>query len=132
MRKLRIAKMPYRLVLERRQSLLDRASNLRRIRRHGRLEARDDLTLRPDQELREVPLNVAASLRIRGLVRQILVKRRLVVALHRNLRHHRELHVVLGLAERFDFLIRSWLLGAKIVGWNADDHEAAVVVLLIN
>src|SRR5712692_4012594 len=121
------------LPLQRSQRTFNRRRHFRRVGRYGRLKARKDLSIRPHEELRKIPLDIsAAGLWIRRLVRQILIQRRLVVALHGNFGHHRELHVVFGLAEGLDLLVRAWFLRAKIVRGNSDDHEAAVLVLLVN
>ncbi len=64
------------------------AYHLWRIRRHGRLEAGDWLSVARDEELGEVPLNLATDV---GRRREVLVERRLIVALYRDLRHHRKL-----------------------------------------
>src|ERR1700730_2031661 len=90
------------LTLQRTQRTLNRGGHFRRVRSYLGLEARKNLPVRSDQKLRKIPLNISAGLRIRRLVRQKLIQRRLVVALHRNFGHHRELHVVFGLTERLD------------------------------
>src|ERR1700722_9819050 len=117
--------------LLRRQRLLDRRRHFGRIRRYFRLKPRHDLPVATDQKLREVPLDVAARRRIRRLVRQILIQRRRVVALHRNFRHHRKRHAVFRRAERLDLGVRSRLLRAKIIRRNSDDHESLVFELLV-
>src|SRR6266403_3574071 len=120
------------LALQRGQRIFDRSRNFWRVRRHLRLKTRDDLTVRPDQKLREIPLNVAASLGIDSFVRQVLIERSLIIALHGNLGHHREGYAVLRLAKGLDLLIRSRFLGPKIVRRNPYYHKAAILVLLIN
>src|ERR1700688_1000570 len=119
------------LTLQRSQRTLNRGGHFRRVRSYLRLKAREDLPVRSDQKLRKIPLNISAGLRIRRFVRQKLIQRRLVVALHRNFGHHWELHVVFGLAEGIDLLVRARLLRAKIIRGNSHDHESPVLVLLI-
>src|SRR5260370_15221011 len=79
--------------LERSQRLFDRGRYLRRIRSYVRLETRNHAPIRADEELREIPLNLAARLRIHGLVHQELIERSDVIALPRHLGHLSERHV---------------------------------------
>ncbi len=115
-----------RLWLQRR---LDRRDHLWRIRRHIRLKASDRLSVAGDEEFGEVPLNLAANV---GRRSEVLIERRLIVALYRDLRHHRKLHVELGAAELFDLCIGPGLLVAEVVRRHADDHQALVLVLLVD
>ena len=116
---------------ERGKGLFNRGGHLRRIRSDFGFEASDDAAVRPDEELGEIPLNLAAGLRVRGFIGQELVERCYVVALDGNLGHHRKGDVIFGGAERFDFLIRTRLLGAKVIRGDAHDDETPVFVLFI-
>src|SRR5277367_3234079 len=86
------------------QRRLDRGNHLLRIRRNVRLEARQNMPVRTNQKFREVPLNFAARLWMRGFVGKELVQRRFVAAFNAYFRHHRKSYVVFARAERFDFL----------------------------
>src|ERR1700679_4119291 len=108
---------------------VNRRDHLWRIRRHGRLKASDRLSVACDEELREVPLNLAANV---GRRSEVLVERRLIVALYRDLRHHRKLDVELAAAELFDRCIGAGLLVAEVVRRQADNHQALVLVLLVD
>src|ERR1700679_446331 len=91
---------------------LKRRDHLWRIRRHGRLKASDRLSVARDEELGEVPLDLAANV---GRGCEVLVERRLIVALYRDLCHHRKFHVKLGAAELFDLSIAAGLLVGEVV-----------------
>src|ERR1700679_42519 len=114
------------LLLQRR---LDRRDHHWRIRRHGRLKASDRLSVARDEELGEVPLDLAADV---GRRSEVSVERRLIVALYRDLRHHRKLHVELAAAELSDLCIGAGLLVGEVVRRHADDHQAFVLVLLVD
>src|SRR5205807_10204760 len=60
---------------ERGQRLFDGGHYLRRIRSHLGLEAHDNVPVRANQELGEIPLNLSARLRIHSFVRQELIER---------------------------------------------------------
>src|SRR6267142_4093974 len=109
------------LALQRGQRIFDRPRNFWRVGCHLRLKTRDDLPVRPDQKLRDIPLNVAASLGISSSVRQVLIERSLIIALHGNLGHHREGYIVFRLAKGLNLLVCSRFLSAKIVRWNPND-----------
>src|SRR5215475_14408189 len=106
-----------RLLLQRR---FNRCGHFGRVRSDFRLEARDRIAIAIEEELGEVPLDIAREFWIGGLVSQEGVKRRLVVTLDRDFRHHRERYVVLRAAEFLDFLVSARLLPAEVVGWDAD------------
>ena len=53
---------------ERGKGLFNRGGHLRRIRRDLGFETSDDATVRADEELGEIPLNLAAGLRVRGYI----------------------------------------------------------------
>src|SRR6202012_1623205 len=57
--------------------------------------------------------------------------RRLILAYHRNLSHHGKRHVVFVVAELLDLVIGPRFLLGKIVGWNPNNDEPAILVLLI-
>src|SRR3977135_1959409 len=57
------------------QRLLDRCGHLWRIRRDFWFETSDDPAIRADEKLGEVPLNLAARLRMGRFVREELIER---------------------------------------------------------
>src|SRR6201999_2535981 len=71
------------------------------------------------------------NLRIDRLVGQENVEWSLILACHRDLSHHGKRHVVAVVAELFDFVVSARLLLGKIVGWNADNDQSAILVLFI-
>src|SRR5690606_16339265 len=81
---------------------LDRLLDLGRRRLGGRVEARDDVALLVDDELREVPLDVARRLGTDLLLGQPGVERGARVTVHVDLREHREGDAVLEAAELLD------------------------------
>src|SRR6516225_10925885 len=95
------------------QLRLDALDDLGLIRAEVGLEAGDDLTVSADQELLEVPGNVAAGLRIGVLARQILVQRADALALDDDLGQHREADLVVVLAELGDLGVGAGLLLAE-------------------
>ena len=69
-----------------------------------RREAGDDLAVAADEELLEVPADVAGVALGVGGRRELLVQRVAVVAVHLDLLGERERHVVVGAAERLDLV----------------------------
>jgi exopolysaccharide production protein ExoQ len=110
---------------------LDGSRNLGRVGSDGRFEAFHRLAVAVEQKLGKVPLDVAANLRVHRLIRQEGVERRLIFTQYTDLGHHGKSHVVLVAAERFDLRIGARLLRSEVIGRNADDHQAAVLVLFI-
>ena len=83
--------------------------------------ATDDFAVAADEELLEVPLDRAGVGRV---FREVLVERRLAVAVDLDLLEQVEINAVLGRAERGDLLGRAGFLAAELVTGNADDREA--------
>src|SRR5262249_15741908 len=78
------------------ECLSDRAANLGALGLDQRGEALDDLAVAPDEELLEVPADVAGVTFGVGRWSELLVERVPAVAVHLDLLGHRELHVVAG------------------------------------
>jgi hypothetical protein len=94
-------------------------------------EAPDDLAGARDEELLEVPGDVAGGALGVGRRRQLLVDGVAVVAVHVDLLEEREAHAVGGRAELLDLLRRARLLAHELVAREADDREAPVAVGLL-
>ena len=114
------------------QCRFDGGDDLGRVGCDGRLEAGDGFAVAIEDEFGEVPLDVAADLRIDGLVGEVLVERGLVGALDGDLGHHGEGYVVFFAAEGLDLGVGAGLLIGEVVGGDADDDEAAVLVLFVD
>src|SRR4051812_9764609 len=84
-----------------------------------------------DQELGEVPLDRLDAEQARGFRRQPLVQRVRVAAVDVDLGHHREAHAVVALAELADLRIAARILRAELVAGEADHHQPAVLVGLV-
>src|SRR5262245_42949634 len=106
------------------ERLLDGTDQVGVLRLDQRREALDDLAVAPDQELLEVPTDVAGVAFAVGGGRELLVQRVTTVAVHLDLLRDRELHVVTRRAERADLLGCAGLLRAELVARDADDGEA--------
>ncbi len=113
------------------RGLLNGGSDLRRVRRDFGIEAREDFAVRADEKLGEIPTDIAAGLRINRFVGEVLIQRSHIAALDGDLGHHRKGDMVFGGAEGLDFLVGAGFLAAEIVGGDADDDEAAVLVFFI-
>lgn len=74
-----------------------------------------------------VPLNLAANVGFRS---EVLVERRLIVALYRDLSHPRKLHVKLGVATLGS---QQWWrsLVSEVVRRHADAYQPLALVLLV-
>src|SRR5687768_242073 len=92
-----------------------------------RSESPHYLAVPADEELVEVPRDIAAEAGIGLLVRQESVKRMLVASGDGDLREHRESNVVLQRAEVLDFLLGARLLSHEVVGGEAEHDEAPVL-----
>src|SRR5258708_27811002 len=114
------------------QRLLNRRDGFFRVRRNARLETGDGAAVASDKELGEIPLDLAADLRVAAFVGQKGVERRLVVALDRDFGHHGEFDVVFPAAKRLDFLVGAGFLSAEIIGGNAAADHAAVSLFLLD
>src|SRR5271170_4323106 len=86
-----LARNSLRLLLE---GTLDCCDHFRRLRSHVGLEAGDRIAVAVEEELGEVPLDLAAEFGVSGLVGEEDVERGLVVAGNGNLRHHGKANVV--------------------------------------
>ena len=96
-----------------------------------RAEARD-LAPGGDEELLEVPLDVAVAAVGVGHGGELGVERVAPVAVHLDLLGQRERDAVGGGAERGDLLGAARLLSAELVARHAEDREALVGVLLVH
>ena len=132
-----------------RQFGLDRSDQRRIVRGDARRKARGDAAVLGDDELLEVPEHfrvlggrhaVAAKLftelgrrpmLFRLRLDQFGIERLLAVAGHVGLAEQWEGHTVIGGAELDDFLVRTGLLRAEIVGGKAQHLETLVLVLVI-
>src|SRR5262245_49351647 len=112
-----------------RQHALNALGHLGRLRRHRGLKALDDLAVRTDQELGEIPLDVARKGGIRS--RELGIERVAVGAVDLDLVEQREGHIVLGRAELLDLLVGPGLLGAELVAGEAEHREALALVFLL-
>ena len=63
---------------------------------------------------------------------QVLIKRRLVVSLDRNLDVQGKVTLYFPSAKGLDFFVGAGFLGAEVVGRKANDHKALGFVLVIN
>src|SRR5438105_265761 len=86
------------------QCRLDRFDDFRIIRLGSRLESTDHVAFLINNELREVPGDLALVVRLLG---QIGVQRIDAIPLDDDLRHHRERHAVFALAELLNLLVRA-------------------------
>ncbi len=96
------------------------------------LEAGDGVAVFVEEELGEVPLDFAGEFGVGGVAGEELVKRGLVVAGDGELGHHGEAHVVLFGAEGLDLFVGAGFLAGEVVGGDANDDEAAGLVLLVD
>ena len=55
-----------------------------------------------------------------------------VAAVHVDLAEHRKFDAVVDLAELFDFCLRAWLLCAKLVAGESEDHKPLVFVFFVD
>jgi len=92
-----------------------------------RVEAGDDVPLAIEQELVEVPGDLARKLRVRRLVREERVEGMDGLALHGDLREHRERDTVRQAAKALDLGFRSWLLPHEVIRWETEYLESAIV-----
>lgn len=99
-----------------------------RIRLMVRHVVLDDLAVAVDEELGEVPRDVAA-VQLRVLA-HVLVHWHAAWSVDRNLLEEWERHVVLG-DELLDGRSILWLLTAELVAWNSVDFQALVLVLFV-
>ena len=89
----------------------------------------DHLALAADEELFEVPLDVA---RDAGLGRrEIAIERMAVGAIHVELGAHGERDAIGRAAELCDLLLRTWFLRTKLIARETDDGEILVVQLAL-
>src|SRR5260370_12163497 len=108
----------------------DGLNHVRRIRRGARLEAFKNFPVAANNELGEIPLDVASE---RGVyARQGDVERVALLSVHVNFIEERESDVVFAGTELLDFFVRSRFLGAKLVTGKSKHNEAFVFVLLID
>src|SRR5207244_3977483 len=106
-----------------RERLLDRVDDLGSLREHQRREARDDVAVAADEELLEVPADVAGvALGVGGLGER-LVQRVATLAVDLHLLGEREGHAVVRLAERLDLVGRTRLLLTELVARDPDHVE---------
>ena len=98
-------------------------------RRHLRLEAGEDFTLLADEELREVPLDVACAVVTRRFARQVAVEIASAVAVDFDLGEQREGCAVLRLRELPDLVVRSGLLRPELVARKAEYAEPGVALM---
>src|SRR5580765_60868 len=99
------------------KKLLDIACDRRRL--GVRRVALDHLSVAVDEEFGEVPFDRFGPQQSGLLLLEILVERRGGVAVHVDLREHRERHAVIDLAEGFDLRLGSWLLLAELIAGKA-------------
>lgn len=92
------------------ESLLNGRNEFFVLRFRAGAEAIDDPALAVNEKLVEVPTYRTGKIRIGPFVRQITVKRVLVLALDADLRKHGKGDIVLETTERLYFLVGSWLL----------------------
>src|SRR5262245_55582617 len=114
------------------ERLADRVADLGARRLDARVEARPHAAVLPDQELGEVPLDVAGAVGLRLLAREPGVERRAIGAVHLDLREHREGDAVARLAERLDLGLGPRLLPPELVAREAEHGEAVAQVLVVD
>src|SRR5688572_6591880 len=88
------------------QSLLDRTHDLVVLGLDERREASDDFTVAADEELLEVPPDVAGVAFAVGDRGELLIQLVAIVAVHFDLLRERERHAVARAAERLDLVRR--------------------------
>ncbi len=101
------------------------------LRLHLGPETRDDLAGARDEELLEVPGDVARSAVGIGCRRQLLINGMTVVPVHVDLLEEREAHPIRGGAELLDLLWCSRLLSHELVAREANNGESTVGVGLL-
>src|SRR5262249_56156968 len=104
------------------EPVLDRAHESRVVGSRGRTEAAHHLAVGGHEELLEVPLDVARLALVVGEHGELLVERVAAVAVHLDLREHRERDAVARLAERRDLVRGTGLLGTELVA--REPHDA--------
>ena len=107
------------------------ADDLGRLGVDGGPEPVDHLAVGGDQELLEVPLDVAGVALGVGRLGQLLVEGMALLAVDIDLLGDGEGDAVGGRAEGGDLVRRPRLLAAELVARHAEDGEAAVAVLLL-
>src|SRR6476661_4819957 len=110
------------------EGLLDGFDQFRRLGVDHRAESRDDRAVAADEELLEVPADVAVVAFAVGGLLELGVERVLVVAVDVDLVREREGHSVGGAAERRHLLWRPRLLRAELVRREPDPREPAIGV----
>lgn len=110
----------------------NRGDDFGRIGLGSGLEAGDGVAIAVEKEFGEVPLDFAGELGIAFLAGQVLIERRRVFALDRELVHDGEGDVVLAGAKGLDLLIGAGLLSAEIVGRDSDDDQALSLVFFVD
>src|SRR5690349_1969479 len=129
-------------VIDRRYSLLeklswlfrserrfDRRRHFRRVRRRLWFEALDDLAVATDEELAEVPLDVAGERRLRSGERDI--EWMPLRAVHGDFVEQRKCDVVFVGAKLLDLLVGAGFLAQKLVAWKAEHRETLVLVFFV-
>src|SRR5690606_15239372 len=111
-----------------REGLLDGGDDLVRLRLDLGREARRDRAVGRDQELLEVPADVAGVAAGVGRADQAPVERVAPLAVDLDLLGHREGDTVGGRAELGDLLRGAGLLAHELVAWHPEDGEAPVRV----
>src|SRR2546421_5494848 len=111
--------------------LLYRGNQRRVLGRGQGPEAADDLAVAGDEELLEVPLDVAGLALVVGVRRELLVQRVAALPVHLDLLEERERDAVARLAERGDLVRAAGLLGAELVAREPEDGKALVAVVLV-
>src|SRR5689334_23433324 len=113
------------------QQSLDRRGDLGRVRLGRGAEPAADNAVRADQELLEVPPDVAGVALGVGRVDQPVVERVPAGPVDLDLLGHREGHTVGRAAELGDLVGRARLLATELVARHPEHAEAAVTVLLL-
>src|SRR4051794_17542217 len=98
---------------------------------HGRV-AGDDLAVGRDEELLEVPADVAVVALHIGRPGELGIERMAAGAVHVDLLEHRERDAVVERAELLDLVGRARLLAAELVAREPEDGEAAVAVVVVD
>jgi len=114
-----------------RELRFDRGDEFRVLRLDLRAEPTDDLARRGDEELFEVPRNVACLTGRVSHFGELGVDRVTILSVDIDLLREREGHAVCRRAEALDLFSRTWLLTEKLVAGKADDAEPAVLVTLL-
>jgi hypothetical protein len=99
--------------------------------RRSRGESFNDVALRVNQELFEIPFDSGQSEDSRLLLLQELEDWMCVVSINFNLLHNLKADTVVPLAKGDNLLFIAWLLSSKLIARESQDHKSLLFILLI-